>query len=290
MMSGNAQQFGSAHTEKKLQTVQKYLGVFTTALKKQSFELLYVDACAGSGSSQARAKSGQAQLIDVDDITRGSAVRALEVRPAFDRYFLSDTKRANIRSLTTVVSEEFPDLQDRVTILQADANAALVDLCRKTNWRASRAVVFLDPFGLQMTFSMVKELAQTQAVDLWYLVPVLAMSRQVKSDGSILEPGGRRIDDLLGTDLWRKGVAVEEDRGTDLFGPIEPSIKKVGNAGWFEKVAINQLKSVFMGGVLEQTLPLGRGGLHEFSLVFACANPKPGANTLAMRLAGAVLK
>lgn len=289
-MGGTTQQFGSAHTEKKLQTVEKYLGAFTTALKKQSFELLYVDACAGSGSSRAKQPKGQAQLLDVDDITQGSAVRSLRVSPPFDRYILNDTKRANVRSLAAIVRERFPDLSNRVTILQSDANAALTDLCRETNWHRSRAVVFLDPFGLQMAFSMVKVLAETRAVDLWYLVPVLAMSRQVKADGSILEPGGARIDDLLGTDAWRKAVTVEDGGGTDLFGPVEPSIKKVASAEWFEKVAIQQLKSIFMGGVLETALPLGRGGLHEFSLVFACANPRPNANTLAKRLAAAVLK
>ena len=73
-MAVTTQQFGSAHTERKLQAVQKYLGAFTTALKKQSFDLLYVDACAGFGSSTIRKQDGQGSLIDADDITVGSAV------------------------------------------------------------------------------------------------------------------------------------------------------------------------------------------------------------------------
>lgn len=76
----------------------------------------------------------------------------------------------------------------------------------------------------------------------------------------------------------------------DLFGAIEPTTRKVANAAWFEKVAMAQLGTVFKGGVLDAALPLGRGGLHEFSLIFACANPSAGANTLAKRLAAAVLK
>lgn len=289
-MVGTAQQFGSAHTERKLQAVQSYLSAFTTALKRQAFELLYVDACAGSGASTTRKPAGQGRLLEVDEITTGSAVRALQIATPFDRYVLNDSKRKNVRSLDAVIREQFPALYDRVTIVQSDANHAMVDLCHRTDWRRSRAVVFLDPFGLQMKFAMVQELGRTRGVDLWYLVPVLAMSRQVKSDGSILEPGGVQIDELLGTDAWRSGVVAEEERGTDLFGPVAPSIKKVANAAWFERVAIEQLKSEFAGGVLDTALPLGRGGLHEFSLVFACANPKSSANTLAMRLAGAVLK
>jgi len=289
-MSSSAQQFGSAHTERKLQAVQKYLSAFTTALKKKNFNLLYVDACAGSGSSMPRTEAKQGRLLEADDIIVGSAVRALEIETSFDRYYLNDTKRKNARSLQAIVNERFLHLRDSVTVMQLDANQALVDLCRTTNWRNSRAVVFLDPFGLQLNFSMVAELGQTYAVDLWYLVPVLGMSRQVKADGSILEPGGTRIDAILGTNAWRSGVVVEEDRGEDLFGAVEPSIKKVANSAWFEQVAIEQLAKVFKGGVLSQTLPLGRNGLHEFSLVFACANPSQKANELAKKLAAAVLK
>lgn len=289
-MAIRVQQFGSRHTERKLETVQKYLGAFTTALKKQSFELLYVDACAGSGASSAKRDERQGMLLDVDDITEGSATRALQTAPPFDRYILNDQKWSNARSLGALVKEQFAHLEDRVSVLQLDANDVLVELCNRTNWRRTRAVVFLDPFGLQINFNTVKKLGETQAVDLWYLVPVLGMSRQVKGDGSILEPGGSLVDQLLGTSEWRQSVAIEKDSDTDLFGVVDPAIKKVGNAAWFEQVAVKQLTTAFGGGVLETALPLGRGGLHEFSLVFACANPSASANTLAKRLASAVLK
>lgn len=290
-MSITAQEFGSAHTERKLKAVQNYLSAFTIALKKQAFELLYVDACAGSGASTSRRVRGQGRLLDVDDVTTGSAIRALEIATPFDRYVFNDTKLKNVRSLAATVDEQFPLLRDRVTIIRSDANRAVTQLAHRTNWKKTRAVVFLDPFGLQMKFSMVEELGRTQAVDLWYLVPVLAMSRQVRGDGSVLEPGGSQIDELLGTDAWRSGVAAEKPGAdSDLFGPTEPAVEKVANAAWFEQVAIEQLKRVFGGGVAETALPLGRGGLHEFSLIFACANPSAAASSLAKRLATAVLK
>lgn len=289
-MAIRAQQFGSQHTIRKLETVQRYLGAFTTALKKQAFDLLYIDACAGSGASTAKREMGQGTLLDADEITAGSAVRALQTDPPFDRYILNDTKRSNVQSLASLVHDHFAYLESRTQILQLDANDALADLCRRTNWRNSRAVVFLDPFGLQIDFATVASLGRTRAVDLWYLVPVFAMSRQVKGDGSILEQGGARVDQLLGTTAWRQAVAVEEGPANDLFGPVEPAVRKVGSSAWFEKVAMDQLRTVFEGGVLDKALPLGRGGLHEFSLVFACANPSSSANSLAKKLASAVLK
>ena len=53
------QAFGDKHTVQKLETVQSYLKAYVTALKKQPFELLYVDACAGSGSSIPKKSVGQ---------------------------------------------------------------------------------------------------------------------------------------------------------------------------------------------------------------------------------------
>lgn len=184
MLSRTTQEFGSAHTQKKLAAVQSYLAAFTTALKKQSFQLIYIDACAGSGSSKPKQQPGQRSLLDVDDVTVGSAVRAMEINTPFDRYFFSDTKLKNVRSLSTIVTEQFPSFVDRVHIMRTDANEAVLQIAETTNWKRSRAVVFLDPFGLQMKFSMIEQLGRTKAVDLWYLVPVLGMSRQVAKDGS----------------------------------------------------------------------------------------------------------
>lgn len=284
------QKFGSDHTNKKLDTVQKYLSAFTTALKKQNFSLLYVDVCAGSGASSPKSAINQPQLIEVDEITVGSAVRALGVQPAFDRYIFNDLKLANVRSLQNIVHTDFQHLENRVTLTQKDANEALIELCNGTNWKNTRAVVFLDPFGLQIKFSTLEALAATQAIDLWYLVPVFAMSRQVRRDGVVLDDGGKSVDEALGTNEWRNVVAVDEERDQDLFGFSGQSSKKVANSAWFEKVAKSRLATIFQGGVIEASLPLGRNGSHEFSLVFAWANPSAPAKKLAATLAMAVLK
>lgn len=283
------QRFGSDHTSKKLQAVQRYLAAFTTALKKQNFELIYFDACAGSGSSAPKSAKGQSFLLDADEITEGSAIRALGIVPAFDRYIFNDLKQANVKSLEKIVNSDFGHLKDRVTLIQKDANDALTNLCDSVNWKSSRAVVFLDPFGLQIKFATLQKLAKTQAVDLWYLVPVHAMSRQVKGDGTVLDDGGRSVDDALGYRGWRDVVQQVEQAQPDMFGHIESATSKTVDAAWFEKCARERLGAIFEGGVLDEALPLGRNGLHEFSLMFAWANPSEPAK-LAAKLAKAVLK
>jgi len=294
------QAFGDKHTIHKLETVQKYLQVYVTALKKQAFELLYVDACAGSGSSIPRwaiDQSDSAQVglegmdrrvADADDLIVGSAIRALGVEPAFHRYLLNDVKKSNVDSLRSAVRQDYPHLADRVELSRLDANEMLIDLCKRQNWKETRAVVFIDPFGLQIDYSTLEMLGSTEAVDLWYLVPVFAMYRQVSGDGQINPDGGPRVDAALGTKAWRN-VAVVEEEGSDLFGAQQFRSKRAVDVAWFEKVAKERIGAAFAGQVLDETLPLGRDGLQEFSLMFAWANTDPKAR-LAAKLAKAVLR
>lgn len=294
------QAFGDKHTIQKLDTVQKYLQAYVTALKNQSFELLYVDACAGSGSSipkwaleqddpdQAGLEGMDRRVADADDLIVGSAVRALGVAPPFSRYLLNDVKKANVDALRSSVKHSFPHLADRVELSRLDANEMLRELCISQNWRATRAVVFIDPFGLQIDYSTLQMLGQTEAIDLWYLVPVFAMYRQVSGAGEIHPDGGLRVDAALGSDEWRN-VAVVQEESSDLFGGSEFRSKRAVDVAWFEKVAKERIGAAFGGRVLEETLPLGRDGLQEFSLMFAWANPQPKAE-LAAKLARAVLK
>lgn len=294
-----AQQFGDRHTIQKLETVQKYLQAYTTALKFQPFELLYVDACAGSGSSVPKAifedaNNSQAQLdgfarpvADTDEIIVGSAIRALGVNPPFHRYFLNDVKQSNVESLRGVISRDFPNLSDRVSITKLDANEMLRNLCRSQNWKKTRAVVFLDPFGLQIDYKTLTLLGKTEAIDLWYLVPVFAMYRQISGEGQINVDGGPRVDAALGTDEWRK-TAVVEEQSQDLFNQPQFRSKRAVDIAWFEKVAKERIGLAFGGRVLDVALPLGRNGIQEFSLMFAWANPSERA-VLAAKLAKAVL-
>lgn len=294
-----AQPFGDKHTVQKLETVQRYLQTYVTALKFQPFKLLYVDACAGSGSSVPKgalddADLGQASLdgfassvADTDEIIVGSAIRALGVNPPFHRYLLNDVKQSNVNALQKSVLEDFSHLAERVELTRLDANEMLRQLCRSQNWKETRAVVFLDPFGLQINYETLQLLGKTGAVDLWYLVPVFAMYRQVSGDGQINPDGGPRVDAALGTRVWRD-VAVVEESSVDLFNQPQFRSKRAVDIAWFEKVAKQRLGDAFGGRVLDETLPLGRNGIQEFSLMFAWANPGEKAK-LAAKLAKAVL-
>jgi three-Cys-motif partner protein len=286
-----AQHFGSAHTETKLQKIEEYLRLFTTVLKRQDFETVYIDAFAGTGAwKQGGSSSVQLDLLEFDGVAKGSARRALEVSPPFSWYVFIEQNRRKYAALCELAAE-FPSKRELVKFVRADANAAIAQLCREIDWRRTRAVVFLDPFGMQVEWSTVETLAATRAVDLWYLVPTgIGINRQIPRVGDIPRRRGERIDRVLGTPEWRERFVKREQTPADLFGFTAARQVKATDAAAVTEFVMERLRTVFSGGVASNWLPLGWRGRPMYSLVFACANPSPKASSLALRLANAVLR
>jgi len=59
---------------------------------------------------------------------------------------------------------EFPNRA--IEILNEDANAAVQRTCRDTDWRSNRAVLFLDPYGMQVSWETLVAVAATKAIDV----------------------------------------------------------------------------------------------------------------------------
>lgn len=285
------QRFGGVHTQQKLDAVAAYLQAYVTVMQKQRFKLSYVDGFAGSGASQAVSAEEEAQLLEANlydsgAIVEGSPIRALNIDPPFDRYLFIDADPENVASLQNL-AHQYSGMS--IIIRDGDANIhlqAFADFLSKD--RFERAVVFLDPFGLSVRWETVAKLAATQKVDLWYLVPVHGMSRQIKEDGTFL-PSARKIDDLWGSDEWRSKAVKKSEPIEDLFGQIDERFEKVAKAEQFSEMFRERLGEVFAGGVAKRYLRLGKGRLHEFSLMFACANPSPAASGAALRIANHIL-
>lgn len=289
-MSKGVQSFGGEHTRRKLDVVAKYLVAYVTVMKKQDFRLFYVDGFAGSGASTSKAEAEKSQdptLFPTADVLDGSPIRALSVEPPFDHYIFIEKSDENVRSLSGL-REKFPHRM--IEIAPGDANERLREFCDSiTGERFDRAVVFLDPFGLSVRWQTVERLAATEKVDLWYLVPVDGMSRQIKDNGTFL-PGASKIDEIWGSAAWRTKAVRRADTSDDLFGDVDERLEKIAKAKQFSEMFRDHLQDVFAGGVANAYLPLGRGRRHDFSLMFACANPRPAASEKAMRIANHILR
>ena len=108
-MSGTGiNEFGGAWTAQKLQILEGYLQAYTTALKRQNFQLVYVDAFAGTGYinvDSPEANQGLPSLdVGVDEPTanvlKGSALLALEVTErSFDRFLFVEQNPTYVQEL-----------------------------------------------------------------------------------------------------------------------------------------------------------------------------------------------
>ena len=164
--SGKAHRFGGDWTSIKLDVLAKYLRAYTTALKAQSFHKIYIDAFAGTGYRvPPRPDEGELYLpelgVEGAQLLDGSAAIALKTEPAFDRCIFIERDPGRCAQLN-LLRDEFPGRA--IDVRQGDANAEVIRLCGDP-WRSQRAVLFLDPYGMNAHESS----RSARLVNTWYV-------------------------------------------------------------------------------------------------------------------------
>jgi three-Cys-motif partner protein len=281
--------FFHSGTESKLKAISGYLASYQKVLSKfrahPGNRTVYFDGFAGTGDLPIGIDDG-GLLHDVEDlaaIAEGSARRALAVVPWFDEYFFVERSRGKAVELAKL-KVEFSDRADRIHTIRGEANAETLVFCRKTDWRRTRAVVFLDPFGNQVNWETITEIAR-RPIDLWYLFPAhLGVNRQISNAGVVDDPNAASLDRVYGTTEWRNKFLVRETV-RELDGSEREQVRKQLNADIATQFMIDRMKGVFRGGVVDSWLPLGKNGRHWYSLVFAWGNPNQRASEIAQRIA-----
>ncbi len=268
--------FGGAWTLLKLAVLENYLSAFTVALKNQNFRLVYVDAFAGTGRCDVK-MAGSTTTVD------GSARIALQVNPPFDHCCfmeLAPKKLAALQSLATEYSDR------SIEIIHGDANSALRDLCGKFDWRNTRAVLFLDPYGLHVEWATLQAIADTKAIDVWYLFPYSGLYRQAAKKAENIDPEKEAaITRILGTDDWRKKF-YEPEKQLSIFG--DEGETRAASHSQMLKYVSERLKGVFPA-VSEPKIFCQSTGAPLFALYFAASNPSPRAFGLAIKIAKGVI-
>jgi three-Cys-motif partner protein len=285
------QLFGGDWTEQKLAILMQYLQRYNTALKNQPFTRVYVDAFAGTGYRMRRRQEYKVPDLfeevdehDPQELLKGSARLALEVEPAFHRYIFVESDAAKIAELEKL-RDEHPARAKSVDIVQSDANEFIRCYCASQDWQGQRAVMFLDPFATEVSWNTVERIAQTKAIDMWLLFPLMAVNRLLANDPQ--KACRDRLDKVFGTHEWferfYRGHHVE-----DIFGQPLYVVKRSCDYDSIGAFFGERLQSIFAGvcskgGILRNTkdTPL-------FQFFFAAANAK-GA-PIALRIAENLLR
>lgn len=188
--------FGGEWTERKLTCLGKYLAAYRTIFsgnpKARYFRTWYVDAFAGTGKQERKAQAATPLFAEMYSDKDGQSYRdgsptiALGLASPFHHYLFIENSKKRIQPLRKLVDTQYPAMADRCTFDLTDANVGLKNWCAHRDWKKERAVVFLDPFGMQVEWETVHTLAKTGGVDLWYLFPLgIGVTRTLTRDGVI---------------------------------------------------------------------------------------------------------
>lgn len=277
-------EFGGQHTELKLSIIEGYLNAFTTALRPHFKNLWYIDAFAGSGTRTVRTERQGATLVEkpVEEVVerrRGSAQIALDVKPEFDFIVFIEKNRNYVAALEDLRAK---NLRRKIVVAEEDANSALRSLVANNSWNDKRAVVFLDPYGMEVEWTTLQALAGTQAIDVWFLFPLAGLFRQATRKLTDIDEHKRAaLTRMFGSESWEQELYPEAGN-PDMFGMLPERRRDLNPAG-LERYVKSRLNEIF-GAVLKPlALPIDRGP-QMFSLFLCISNPAPDAIGLATRI------
>ena len=238
---------------------------------------IFVDAFAGPGLSRVRTKEKANEPLGLfgpdpesdeaeTEFLKGSPRVALEIVNPFSAYVFVERDPERIRELKALKVEY--QSRRNITVKEGDANAALQELLASgIDWSHQRAVVFLDPFGMQAPWLTIETLAETKAIEVIVNFPLgMHIQRLLTKSGDIPPGWQMSLDTFFGSPEWR-GLAYEE--GTDLFGP---KVQKVSGSGpklleWYR----NRLRAAF-GHVSTARLIRNTRGNPLYYLIWAGPN------------------
>ena len=254
--------YGGQWTLEKLNILESYLIAYTTALKKQNFKLMYIDAFAGTGYVEPQDK-------DAKDFIRGSAARAVGINDrAFDKLIFIEKDQNRCLELENLrLTHSDRDIQ----IENSDSNDYLKNL--RQDWSHCRGVLFLDPFATEVQWSTIETIASFNALDTWILFPTYAVARILptsRKPDDISSRWADRLTKVFGDESWRN--LYQPSPQGNLFGEVE----HVRNRGVGGLISIykGNLESLFGNRFLKESRPLknsNKSALFEF--LFCVGNP-----------------
>jgi three-Cys-motif partner protein len=281
-------------TRDKLSRVADYLEAYLRVMKKQNFVLEYIDAFAGSGFVTRKFEPAKQTLFDADemvvlkDFIDGSARVALNASPPFSRYTFIEKHEKRCHDLERL-KIDFPNLAPNIHVICGDANSHVQQLCA-VNWigQKRRGVMFLDPYGTQVSWDTIKAIADTKAIDLWILFPIGTVNRLLNRNGQIIEARKRRLDTMFGDDRWFE-TFYKETESHSLFSD-RPATIYSKNADTFIAITnyfLGRLKTVFADVAPNPLVMRNSANSPIFLLCFAAGNPNGAA--IAVRIAQHIL-
>jgi three-Cys-motif partner protein len=287
--------FGGSWTENKLDTFIAYVKAYLTILnifkQKYNWQTLYFDGFAGSGTqiSQVQAEETlfsfdykEEELVETK-VYKGAVARVLDLPQPFkfDQYTFVDLNKSNIESLQSYW-QAHPELSElSIHFKHSDCNQALIEFAQALTSRDA-ALIFLDPFGMQINWESIAALKTHTRSDIWILIPSgVAVNRLLTQNRELLYPEklerffGLSANEILAIFYREKPKSqlslfdIEEDTGLTFD---EPKAKIADATEKIAEIYVQQLQTIWKY-VTEKPLVLyNQSGRAIFHFVFASHN------------------
>ena len=294
MMVGEpSSSWGGAWTEEKLNAFEKFVNAYLTIMNKYrgqyDWKLIYFDGFAGSGSRNEDITSEDNQLmmdmmdehqITAEELTpyKGAAERVLNItQEGFDFYYFIDKDAASSSQLQEKLASYQKD--KRLEFRHSDANtevSKLADAMRKNS--KLKALVLLDPFGMQVDWSSIERLKGT-STDLWILIPTGVIVNRLL-DRKCKLTHIEKLTSFFGKDeAFLKNYFYNTRQENTLFGETEVVEKVQEPIRMIANLYIQQMKTIFKYVTEEPLVLYNTRNTPIFH--FACASNNESAVKIA---------
>lgn len=288
--------FGGAWTEIKLAVISAYSKFYVTAISKK-FDLWYIDPFAGTGQRNAKEEVGGLFGDTPEPISTvareypGSAALALEQVPGFDHLRFGDSKAKHVKALTRLC-EQHPGRD--ASVVKGDANEFVQNFFSQSGWTnndftqgSSRALVFLDPYGMEVKWKTLEVLARSGKADVWFLANMKAAYQQLaKRHDRIDEDKRVALREYFGTDQWEQFYVGGEEEG--LLGMMNMRTRSATKTD-VAKFHKSRLEGLF--AFVSEPLPLKVKAIDDYFLLYCMSNnPFEAAQKLIARGANSIIK
>lgn len=199
--------FGGEWTKEKLIIIEDYLKFYVRALSRQKTKLVYIDAFAGSGKTC---------LSDGSEVD-GSAIISLSCD--FDEYYFIEIDQERVSSLKNTIQERFPHKLSKIHIIHDNCNERLKSIFSRLSVY-QRGVMFLDPYALELDWSVLEQANKTKILDIWYLFPLNALTRNLPKKKTLSQNIKQKLNITLGTTEWESKL-YHENPQISMFDDIE---------------------------------------------------------------------
>lgn len=184
-------------SEVKLDIIREYAVAYSKILSAQTrprLKHVYIDAFAGAGVHVSRT---------TQEFVLGSPLNALQVQPPFHEYHFIELDQARVDVLDEIAEGQ----EQNVFVYPGDCNQVLLeDVFPRVQWENyRRGLCLLDPYGLDLNWSVIQKAGQMKSIEIFLNFPVMDMNRNVlwKNPDKIQLDQAERLTRFWGDETWR---------------------------------------------------------------------------------------